>query len=104
MFLEPSGAVGKEQIEIRIEPDGKLAMYSNAGPSGQGLETVLPEVVSRVLGMPEDQIERRIGECRVGGDEDSPVGQHDALELMKACAEWRAICVAAHVAAPAGQS
>jgi hypothetical protein len=35
----------------------------------------------------EDQIERRIGECRVGGDEDSPVGQHDALELMEACAE-----------------
>ena len=42
MFLEPSGAVGKEQIEIKIEPDGKLAMYSNAGPMGQGLETVLP--------------------------------------------------------------
>jgi len=62
MFLEPSGAVGKEQIEIRIEPDGKLAMYSNAGPMGQGLETVLPEVVSRVLGMPEDQIELRFND------------------------------------------
>ena len=59
MFLEPSGAVGKEQIEIRIEPDGKLAMYSNAGPMGQGLETVLPEVVAKVLGMPEDRIELR---------------------------------------------
>ena len=59
MFLEPSGAVGKEQIEIRIEPDGKLAMYSNAGPMGQGIETVFPEVVAKVLGVPEDRIELR---------------------------------------------
>ena len=50
----------------------------------------------------EEQIERRIGECRVAGDEESPVGQHDALELMQACADWRAICIAAHVAAPGG--
>jgi len=50
----------------------------------------------------EDQIERRIGECRVSGDEESPVGQHDALELMQACAEWRATCIAAHIAAPGG--
>ena len=62
MFLEPSGGVGKEQIEIRIEPDGKLAMYSNAGPMGQGLETVFPEVVAEVLGMPEDRIELRFND------------------------------------------
>ena len=62
MFLEPSGAVGKEQIEIRIEPDGKLAMYSNAGPMGQGLETVLPEVVAKVLGVPEERIELRFND------------------------------------------
>ena len=53
LFLEPSGAVGKEQIEIKIESDGKLALYSNAGPMGQGLETVFPEVVAKVLGVPE---------------------------------------------------
>ena len=62
MFLEPSGAVGKEQIEIRIEPDGKLAMYSNAGPMGQGLETVFPEVVAKILGVPEDRIELRFND------------------------------------------
>ncbi len=59
MFLEPSGAVGKEQIEIRIESDGKLALYSNAGPMGQGLETVLPDVVAKVLSIPSDRIELR---------------------------------------------
>jgi aerobic carbon-monoxide dehydrogenase large subunit len=59
MFLEPSGGVGKEQVEIRVEPDGRLAMYSNAGPSGQGHETVFPALVANVLGYPEDKVELR---------------------------------------------
>jgi carbon-monoxide dehydrogenase large subunit len=59
MFLEPSGGMGKEQIEIRVASDGKLAMYSNAGPSGQGLETVFPTLVADVLGFDEDRIELR---------------------------------------------
>lgn len=62
MFIEPSGGAGKEQIEIKIESDGKLGLFSNAGPMGQGLETVLPEVVGRVLGIPEDRIEMRVND------------------------------------------
>src|SRR6185437_12493960 len=38
LFLEPSGGMGKEQVEIRVGADGGLLMYSNAGPSGQGNE------------------------------------------------------------------
>src|ERR1051326_6517439 len=41
LFLEPSGGVGKEQAEIRIQSDGRLALYSNAGPSGHGHENVV---------------------------------------------------------------
>jgi carbon-monoxide dehydrogenase large subunit len=59
MFLEPSGGVGKEQVEIRAEADGRLAMYSNAGPSGQGHETVFPDLVASVLGIPAERIELR---------------------------------------------
>jgi len=59
LFLEPSGGMGKEQVEIRIESGGKLAMYSNAGPSGQGHETVFPTIVADVLGIPADRIELR---------------------------------------------
>lgn len=59
LFLEPSGGVGKEQVEIRIEPDGRLAMYSNAGPSGQGHETVFPALVADILGFPADRIDLR---------------------------------------------
>ncbi len=59
MFLEPSGGVGKEQVELRIEPDGRVAMFSLAGPSGQGHETIFPALVANVLGFPEDRIELR---------------------------------------------
>ncbi len=59
MFLEPSGGLGKEQVEIRVESDGRLDMYSNAGPSGQGHETVFPALVAKILGYTEDKIELR---------------------------------------------
>ncbi len=59
LFLEPSGGLGKEQVEIRVESGGRLAMYSNAGPSGQGHETVFPMIVADVLGIPDDKIELR---------------------------------------------
>jgi len=57
MFLEPSGGLGKEQAEIRIAADGKLALLCNAGPSGQGHETVFPALVADVLGLPAERIE-----------------------------------------------
>jgi aerobic carbon-monoxide dehydrogenase large subunit len=59
LFLEPSGGLGKEQVEIRVQTDGRLAMYSNAGPSGQGHETVFPVLVADVLGIPAEKIELR---------------------------------------------
>ena len=59
LFLEPSGGLGKEQVELRVEADGKIAMFSNAGPSGQGHETVFPALVADVLGVPEERIDLR---------------------------------------------
>ena len=52
--------MGKEQVEIRIEP-GRPAVrcIRNAGPSGQGHETVFPALVADVLGIPDDRIELR---------------------------------------------
>ena len=57
LFIEPSGGMGKEQVEIRVGSDGRLHMYSNAGPSGQGHETVFPAVVADILGFPEGRID-----------------------------------------------
>jgi carbon-monoxide dehydrogenase large subunit len=62
LFLEPSGGMGKEQVEIRVGADGKLGMYSNAGPSGQGHETIFPALVADVLGIPDDRIEMRVND------------------------------------------
>lgn len=59
LFLEPSGGAGKEQVEIRVGADGKLHMYSNVGPSGQGHETVFPQIVADILGISDDRIELR---------------------------------------------
>lgn len=59
LFLEPSGGMGKEQVDLRIAQDGRLLMYANAGPSGQGLETVFPKLVADILGIDENRIELR---------------------------------------------
>ena len=59
LFLEPSGGLGKEQVEIRIQSGGRLAMYANAGPSGQGHETAFPRIVAKILGIPAQNIELR---------------------------------------------
>ncbi|WP_198164646.1 xanthine dehydrogenase family protein molybdopterin-binding subunit [Rhodoplanes sp. Z2-YC6860] len=62
LFLEPSGGMGKEQVEIRVASSGKLELYSQAGPSGQGHETVFPVLVADVLGIPDDRVELRYNE------------------------------------------
>ncbi len=56
VFIEPSGAVGAEEIKIEFRSDGTLSLYSNAGPSGQGYETVYPEIVAGVLGLDPDKM------------------------------------------------
>jgi carbon-monoxide dehydrogenase large subunit len=64
MFIEPSGGMGKEQTDLRIEPNGRLSMFSLAGPSGQGHETVFPALVADILGFPEDRIDLRYNDNR----------------------------------------
>jgi len=50
MFIEPSGAVGKEEIAIRFGRNGEISLYTLAGPSGQGHETVHAQIVADILG------------------------------------------------------
>ena len=56
VFIEPSGAVGAEEIAITFRADGTLDLYTLAGPSGQGYETVYPEIVAKVLGIHQDKL------------------------------------------------
>ena len=64
VFLEPSGGgiVPKDQVAIRFGDNGQIMLYSVAGPSGQGHETVFPELVARVLGLDPNRIVLRAGD------------------------------------------
>jgi carbon-monoxide dehydrogenase large subunit len=61
IFIEPSGggASPREQAAIRFDAAGNARVYALAGPSGQGHETVFPEIVAQALGMEPRQIALR---------------------------------------------
>src|SRR5437879_8792072 len=61
VFIEPAGAGGapKEEAMIKFGDSGNALLYVLAGPSGQGHETVYPEVVGEALGMDPEKITLR---------------------------------------------
>jgi aerobic carbon-monoxide dehydrogenase large subunit len=63
MFIEPSGGGGvkKDEVAILFER-GNIVIHNVAGPSGQGHETVFPELVARWLGVPVDHVVSRSGD------------------------------------------
>lgn len=63
-FVEPAGAGGapREEAAIRFGESGNATLYALAGPSGQGHETVLPEVVGALLGIDPERITLRAGD------------------------------------------
>jgi aerobic carbon-monoxide dehydrogenase large subunit len=69
VFLEPSGGglTPKDQVAIRFPNGNEVVLHSVAGPSGQGHETVFPELVAGMLGLDPAQITLR------AGDPDGPV-------------------------------
>ena len=58
VFCEPSGAgaAPKEEAMIKFGDSGNVTLHVLAGPSGQGHETVLPEVTGEILGLPAENI------------------------------------------------
>jgi len=61
MFVEPAGAgaAPKEEAMIKFGDSGNALLYVLAGPSGQGHETVYPEIVGETLGMDPEKITLR---------------------------------------------
>ena len=55
-FIEPSGGAGQEESAICFDASGGPHLYTLAGPSGQGYETVYPALVGEVFGMPAEAI------------------------------------------------
>jgi carbon-monoxide dehydrogenase large subunit len=58
-FIEPSGGVGQEEIAIRFDRDGIPQLFSLAGASGQGHETVFVDLVAEVFGVTHDKVALR---------------------------------------------
>ena len=69
LFIEPSGGGHAKQDEVAVlfDRDGNIILHNVAGSSGQGHETVFPELVASWLGVP---VERVISHA---GDPDGPV-------------------------------
>ena len=59
VFIEPSGGVGQEEIAIRFDANGSLDLFTLSGASGQGHETVFPELVADILGVASDKVTLR---------------------------------------------
>jgi carbon-monoxide dehydrogenase large subunit len=59
VFIETSGAVGKEEIAVRFDGDGRINLFTNSGSSGMSHETTFPELVGSVLGVDKDRIRLR---------------------------------------------
>ena len=61
VFVEPSGgsAAPQEQAAIKFGESGNPSLFVLAGPSGQGHETVFPELVAMEFGVAAESIELR---------------------------------------------
>ena len=68
-FIEASGA-GREadNVVVRIEPDGKIALYAAAQSQGQSHETTFAQIVSERTGIPMDRLVVKSGDgTRIAG-------------------------------------
>ena len=62
LFIEPAGGVAPaDEGAITFEADGTVLLHEVAIASGQGHETVLPEIAAGVLGIAPERIELRAG-------------------------------------------
>ncbi|MDP9094960.1 MAG: xanthine dehydrogenase family protein molybdopterin-binding subunit [Pseudomonadota bacterium] len=62
LFVEPAGGVvPKDEVAILVDRDG-VEIHCATKSSGQGHETVFPEIVGRALGIPPERITLRAGD------------------------------------------
>jgi len=66
-YIEASGGgfAPSDQVELRFDPDGGIAMYAVSHSHGQGHETSFAQIVSAVLGVPMEKFRLRNGDPAV---------------------------------------
>jgi carbon-monoxide dehydrogenase large subunit len=59
VFIEPSGGGGvpKDQVAIQFDAKGVARLYLTATASGQGYETVFPDLIAAITGLDPDRME-----------------------------------------------
>jgi carbon-monoxide dehydrogenase large subunit len=64
LFIEPSGGGGikKDEVAVLFARDGSIVLHNVAGPSGQGHETVFPDMIARWLGVPAARVFLKSGD------------------------------------------
>jgi carbon-monoxide dehydrogenase large subunit len=56
VYLEWTGALPTETVDIEIDADGTVTVFSGTQAMGQGLETTYTQLVNEVLGIPLEKI------------------------------------------------
>ncbi len=61
VFIEPSGGGGspKDQVAVQFDANGIARLYLTATASGQGYETVFPDIVAGITGLDPERFEVR---------------------------------------------
>jgi carbon-monoxide dehydrogenase large subunit len=64
MFVEPSGGghAKEDEVAVLFQRDGSVVLHNVAGSSGQGHETVFPELIARWLGVPVERVFGKSGD------------------------------------------
>jgi len=91
-FIEPAGAAlaPKDQTLLKFGSSGNMILHSVTGPSGQGHETVMPEIVAREMGIDPELITLSTGDPDgpplIGGGTagSRSMSSHGAASLMAA--------------------
>ncbi|HEY2335820.1 MAG TPA: xanthine dehydrogenase family protein molybdopterin-binding subunit [Burkholderiales bacterium] len=92
LFVEPAGAGGgpKEEVDIRFGSAGDAVIHALCGPSGQGHETVYPEVAAQIMGVDPERIA-----LRAGDPDGPPLAGEGTIGSRSMMAHGGAIAVAA---------
>jgi aerobic carbon-monoxide dehydrogenase large subunit len=90
-YVESSIGAPREQARINVQPGGRVDVIIGTQPSGQGHETSFAQVVSDLLGVPNDSVRIILGDTDVvevgGGSHSGRSMRHAATVFSKAAAD-----------------
>ncbi len=102
MHCHPSGSSQSERMEIRVAPDGSVALHAGTVATGQSHETMYTQMVSEWLGVPFDKVRVFQGDtdkilfgrgtfaqrCTVAGGSSLRLAADEVVRKGKAISAW----------------